>query len=229
MHETYWRCLPKPRPSRPFRMTDSSISDQQSQQPQQQQHPKPQPPSPTQGKQHYPPEWFTWSKLFKILTRQGTQEEIAQYVQAKSIESEERDCTQCEAWRDYWFQYSPNVRFLQQEIRKVGGRVDSHNVVCRRCDSLKSTGPSKGGFSTRYGIMLCANHLGRRGELEDTLAHEMIHMYDYFRFQYNPNDLRHLACTEVSESTIRGLSVPLIVGANFEKHIGPGSYAQRKL
>lgn len=70
---------------------------------------------------------------------------------------------------------------------------------CRRCDTQQS-----GGFSPEHGILLCANQFRNRGHLEDTLAHEMVHAYDYMRFKIDPLDLRHAACMEIRASTLSG-------------------------
>lgn len=34
--------------------------------------------------------------------------------------------------------------------------------------------------------------------MEDTLVHEMVHMYDHVKFKVDWKDLRHHACSEVS-------------------------------
>ena len=34
--------------------------------------------------------------------------------------------------------------------------------------------------------------------MEDTLTHELVHMYDHCRFKVDWNNLRHHACSEVS-------------------------------
>lgn len=33
--------------------------------------------------------------------------------------------------------------------------------------------------------------------MEDTIAHEMVHMFDHCRFKLDWHNLRHVACTEV--------------------------------
>lgn len=68
-------------------------------------------------------------------------------------------------------------------------------IVCRRCDTAQS-----GGFDPDLGILLCANHFRNRGHMEDTLAHELVHAYDFLRFKVDNADLRHAACMEVGSS-----------------------------
>lgn len=35
--------------------------------------------------------------------------------------------------------------------------------------------------------------------MEDTLVHELVHMYDHAKFKVDWSNLRHHACSEVSE------------------------------
>lgn len=136
--------------------------------------------------------FYTWSAFFSILTGQATPEDTMNYIQVRSFEREEVDCKRCETHRDTLFQRSPIIRFLQDEIGKLGGDINSENVRCRRC-----TGYQRGGFDSDYGILLCANYLPKKGLVEDTMAHEMIHAYDHMRFKVDRYNLRHQACTEV--------------------------------
>lgn len=62
------------------------------------------------------------------------------------------------------------VRFLRQNINQLGGDIHNGNVRCRRCNTSQG-----GGFDPNYGILLCANHLRNRGEVEDTMAHGRDH------------------------------------------------------
>lgn len=83
--------------------------------------------------------------------------------------------------------------FMRQQIAKVGGNIDSSNIVCDVCDEFKS-----GGFHPELGILLCQNRIYSKWHLEDTLTHEMVHAYDHCKFNVNWMDLKHHACSEVS-------------------------------
>lgn len=145
----------------------------------------------------YDPAWYTWSSFFRILTNRADPDDLARYVEARSIAKEAEHCKRCDAWRDWLFQYSPTVRFLDSKISQVGGpKMDASNVRCRRCPSLH--GRKVGAFDGEYGILLCANHLRSRSHTEDVLAHEMVHAYDYLRFDWDKRNLKHSACAEVS-------------------------------
>ncbi|KAI4282592.1 MAG: hypothetical protein L6R35_005362 [Caloplaca aegaea] len=141
-----------------------------------------------------------WGNYFRYLSGQMTQEGKRQMKIARDDREEEADCARCEKQRDYLLMYSPIIRFMRQNINKLGGDVNSENIRCRRCTKMQ-----KAGFDQNYGIMLCANMVRDQGHLEDVLAHEMVHAYDHLRFkvQWNGN-LRHAACTEIRASTLSG-------------------------
>lgn len=115
--------------------------------------------------------------------------------------NEERDCKRCEEYRDYNMRYSPTVTFLKKSIEELNGELDANNVKCVRCPMTYRNGRwllAGGGFSADHGIMLCANQMKGRKDLEDTMAHEMVHAWDHLRWKMDSvNDLRHVACTEV--------------------------------
>ncbi|KAK2732530.1 Mitochondrial inner membrane protease atp23 [Onygenales sp. PD_40] len=144
--------------------------------------------------------WTQMKNMFSILSGKMTEEGKEQFVLARDIRNEEQDCKRCEENRDYLLNYSPTIRFLQDNIRQLGGDVSSHNIHCRRC-----THRAGGGFDPVYGIRICANAMKDISHQEDTMAHEMMHAYDHLRFKLNWTDnLRHAACTEIRASSLSG-------------------------
>ncbi|KAL1976452.1 hypothetical protein VTN31DRAFT_2734 [Thermomyces dupontii] len=144
--------------------------------------------------------WTHYRNVFRILTGRMTEEGKEQFRIARDIRMEEKDCKRCEKQRDYLLQYSPIIRFLSDNIRQLGGDLDSHNIRCTRCTTRKA-----GGFDPNYGIQICANEMRDQGHLEDTLAHEMVHAYDHLRFKLDwEGNLRHAACTEIRASSLSG-------------------------
>jgi hypothetical protein len=142
---------------------------------------------------------------FRILSGQTTNEGMFHYREDRYRIHEERDCKRCEDYRDWLFAHSPVVRFMRDEVRKLGGDLDGSNVVCKRCPArLTEDGNvvrQSGGFSPHHGILICANEVRNRGHLEDTLSHEMVHAWDNLRWKVDfvgEKDLRQAACTEVS-------------------------------
>jgi inner membrane protease ATP23 len=145
------------------------------------------------------PVYYTWSNLFSILAGNATQEAQRKYLEERDELMEEKDCKRCEKHRDFLLQYSPTVVFLKDEVAKAGGDLNSKNIICRRCTTQQS-----GGFTPKHGILLCANHMRNRGHIEDTMAHEMIHAWDYLKWKVDDNNLRHQACLEIRASTLSG-------------------------
>lgn len=44
---------------------------------------------------------------------------------------------------------------------------------------------------------MCENNLSRKGQVARILAHELVHAYDVCTKKYDPNNMTHLACSEV--------------------------------
>lgn len=109
------------------------------------------------------------------------------------------NCAKCEEYRDWMIRYSPSVTFMLGHIKKLGGNLSTRNITCETCDDLKG-----GGFHPELGVILCSNWLQSKWQLEDVLTHELIHAYDYLKFNVNPTNLRHHACTEIRASMLSG-------------------------
>lgn len=155
------------------------------------------------------PSIYTWSSFFSIMTGHASPAERESYFNTRDILNEKTDCKRCNDNKKWLFKNSPTVRFLQAQIDLLGNdqaRITENNVKCRRCGPGQAWNKQtqKGGFSSEYGILLCANELQSRGIVEDTLAHEMVHAYDHMRFHLDPYDLRHAACMEIRASTLSG-------------------------
>ncbi|PSK38101.1 hypothetical protein B9Z65_1292 [Elsinoe australis] len=145
-------------------------------------------------------EFYNWSTFFSLLTGTASNQAAESYFKYRDDLHEEQDCKTCNERTEWLLKYSPIVRFLRQNINKLGQDINETNIHCRRCTTKQS-----GGFDPEYGILICANQLRNRGHQEDTMAHEMVHAWDFLRFKYNdPKDLRHAACTEIRASTLSG-------------------------
>ncbi|PWW75807.1 hypothetical protein C7212DRAFT_281659 [Tuber magnatum] len=149
--------------------------------------PPPPPPPPHKGD----PEW--WRRRFSGLTGLGLSDE------ERAANRAEAECRKCEKNRDYLMNYSPIVCFMLENIAKLNGRMDDSNIKCMPCENLQS-----GGFSPEYGVLLCQNRLRDRGHTEDTLAHELVHVYDHLRFRVDWEELKHHACSEIRASSLSG-------------------------
>lgn len=112
------------------------------------------------------------------------------------------DCKRCEDQRDYLLQFSPIIRYMTEQVSRLGGTLDRNNIRCRTC----TTG-QLGGFDHKYGILLCANYLEKRSMLEDVMAHEMVHAWDHLRFKTSLSHdapLEQVACSEIRASNLSG-------------------------
>lgn len=150
----------------------------------------------------YHPDSITRS-WFNVLLGRMSEEGKAAYREDAMKRNEKRDIARVEGWRDYLFEYSPIIRFLNTNIQQLNGDLNPTNVRCVRCvtriDEEGNRHLQGGGFDPTYGIQICANQIRSQGHLEDTLAHEMVHAYDHMRFKVDWfGDLRHAACTEVN-------------------------------
>ncbi|KAK4176085.1 hypothetical protein QBC36DRAFT_330035 [Triangularia setosa] len=159
----------------------------------------------------YDPSLAWYFNYFRILTGNVTREGVEHYREDRYKANEARDCARCETDRDWLFQHSPVVRFLQEKTAALNGDLGPHNVICRRCPGrIAEDGTvvrQTGGFSPEHGILLCANEIRDRSHLEDTLAHEMVHAWDHLRWKVDwmgGMDLKHAACTEIRASMLSG-------------------------
>ena len=84
--------------------------------------------------------------------------------------------------------------FMLKHLKMSGCPVNPDHIVCAPCDYSRS-----GGFSPQAGaIVMCQGKFFNKRHMEDTLVHELVHMYDHCKFKVDWNDLRHHACSEVS-------------------------------
>ena len=90
----------------------------------------------------------------------------------------------------------PAVTFMLERIRKeTGVEVSpSEHILCLPCDKTRS-----GGFTPELGaVLLCQGNFWSKKHMEHTLTHELVHMYDHYKFDVDWGNLRHHACSEVS-------------------------------
>ncbi|TVY81563.1 Mitochondrial inner membrane protease atp23, partial [Lachnellula suecica] len=169
----------------------------------------PPPPPPRDDPSTDRPDPEKWSSWFNLWAGRMTPNQVAELTDAVRIRDEAVDVKRVEEMRDWCFNYSPTVIFLQKQLRVLNGEINGQNVKCRRCpvrrdETGKIVGRQSGGFNPDIGILICANEIRDRKHLEDTLAHEMVHAWDHLRWKVDYNDLRHAACTEIRASSLSG-------------------------
>ncbi|KAL1920643.1 uncharacterized protein VTP21DRAFT_1020 [Calcarisporiella thermophila] len=141
-----------------------------------------------------------WRRSLMYITGIGLSEsEKEKIMQEREKEFERYECNRCEKWRDSLMKNSPAVVFMLQHLDKIGCRLEKHHFQCMPCDKTRS-----GGFSPEHGIQLCQNRFFSKAHMEDTMVHEMIHMFDHCRFKVNWNDCYHHACSEVRAASLSG-------------------------
>ncbi|KAI6119718.1 peptidase M76 family-domain-containing protein [Pisolithus croceorrhizus] len=146
-----------------------------------------------------------WLKKASLVTGLGlTAEERERYL-------EEQKHVRCEKWKTELSSYSPPVVFMLKHLRLSGCAVPPSNIVCGSCDSTRS-----GGFHPSGVIVLCQGHFGSKRHMQDTLTHELIHMYDHCKFNVDWYNLRHHACSEIRANSLSG-------DCRFMREIGRGN------
>jgi len=83
--------------------------------------------------------------------------------------------------------------FMMKQLRLINCNVTADHLQCRPCHRI-----SAGGFSPEYGVILCQDGFLNKKHMEDTIVHELIHMYDMAKFKVDWTNLKHQACSEVS-------------------------------
>mmetsp|Transcript_3893 Transcript_3893/g.6804 ORF Transcript_3893/g.6804 Transcript_3893/m.6804 type:complete len:188 (+) Transcript_3893:65-628(+) len=94
---------------------------------------------------------------------------------------------------------NPYVKFMMNELAKVGCPISPDSIQCQICDEKLL-----GGFQSDGSIILAGNHLGAQRLANQTLVHEMIHAFDQCRAKVDWTNCFHHACTEVRAATLSG-------------------------
>ncbi|KAI8073179.1 metalloprotease ATP23 [Gongronella butleri] len=141
-----------------------------------------------------------WTKSLKYLTGLGmTEDERKQFRDQLDIDMADHQCKQCELWKKNLIKNNPPVRFMIDELEKIGKKVTADDFKCMPCDETRA-----GGFSPEEGVLLCQNRLPSKSRQEETMVHEMVHMYDDHKFNVNWTDLSHHACSEIRAASLSG-------------------------
>ncbi|KAJ1979725.1 Mitochondrial inner membrane protease atp23 [Dimargaris xerosporica] len=153
--------------------------------------------------QHTPKEervLHRWSRFFGTYTGLAMSMQEAEAVKLQKAQANDHKLwVKCEDQRDSLMQNSPIVRFMLDELEKNGCKFTRKHIQCMECDETRS-----GGFGPNHGVQLCYNRFLSKAHMEDTLAHELIHAYDYCRFNVDFSNCYHHACTEVRAASLSG-------------------------
>ncbi|KAK7207445.1 mitochondrial inner membrane protease atp23 [Myxozyma melibiosi] len=146
------------------------------------------------------PSGFTWFRMLAAnYTGMITDEEREIFNNVAKARYDASQCKSCESYRNFNLKWSPIINFMKDNIEKLGGEVDPRNIECVKCTETVA-----GGFNPDHGIMICQNWVQSKTHVEDTIAHELIHMYDELKFNVDWFNLKHHACSEVRASNLSG-------------------------
>ena len=149
------------------------------------------------------------------MRRRSTTTDGAAPAPAPAPEPETAAERRCCRLRDAALSRNVRVRFLFDEIAKLGCDVGSPFGFVR-CASVERSGPlgdkMVGGFAVndgsqkRYapGVVVVAEHAPDKAVFERTLVHELVHAYDQCRAKVNWKSGAHHACAEIRASSLSG-------------------------
>ena len=103
---------------------------------------------------------------------------------------------------DHALKRDPKTKFLLKAMDKAGCSVDPSSFF--RVENCEAT--IAGGFRPRSGVVVCQNHVQTQEEVNNLLAHELIHAYDHCRAaNLDWNNCHHHTCSEVgcTQSSLR--------------------------
>ncbi|KAJ1990391.1 Mitochondrial inner membrane protease atp23 [Dimargaris cristalligena] len=155
---------------------------------------------PTRGGSDPSPESNRWRHYFSELTGMGKPAPLTEEERlAKLSQKEQKQMQKCIEWRDSLMRNSPIVRFMLDELEKNGCKFYRKHFVCMPCGADRS-----GGFNPHTGVQLCSDRFLSKSHMEDTIAHELIHAYDYCRYNMRMDNCLHHACTEIRAASLSG-------------------------
>ncbi|KAI9097959.1 hypothetical protein K1719_025730 [Acacia pycnantha] len=95
---------------------------------------------------------------------------------------------------------TPMVRFLRERLEKAGCPVGNKFFRAVNCEVNRS-----GGYIPGEGIVVCVNKINLQDEVNQVIAHELIHAFDECRAaNLNWNICAHHACSEIRANHLSG-------------------------
>lgn len=142
----------------------------------------------------------TWRRKVAWVTGLGlSEDEERRRSEVILLQNAQKDWDTCEKRKRELWHNSPAVVFMVQQMRLINCNVTLDHFVCHPCEKKSS-----GGFSPEYGILLCQDGFFNKKHMEDTMVHELVHMYDHAKFNVDWNNLRHQACSEIRAANLSG-------------------------
>ncbi|CAG8603284.1 16588_t:CDS:2 [Acaulospora colombiana] len=133
-----------------------------------------------------------WRQRAAWITGLGlSPEDVKKRDEIATLRRLESDWKTCEKRKHELLHNSPAVTFMVNQLKLINCNVTPEHFQCQPCFRVNS-----GGFSPEYGILLCQDGFFNKKHMEDTMVHEMIHMYDHAKFKVDWTNLKHQACSE---------------------------------
>eukprot|EP00095_Tigriopus_kingsejongensis_P007727 maker-scaffold2453_size15579-snap-gene-0.4 protein:Tk07727 transcript:maker-scaffold2453_size15579-snap-gene-0.4-mRNA-1 annotation:"hypothetical protein AaeL_AAEL000332" len=104
---------------------------------------------------------------------------------------------------------SPRVKLLVEALEAAGCPFSASRHLASECCSAALAG---GYDPLANQIVICANQCRDPAQVESTLAHELVHLYDHCANQLDLSQPDHLACTEVRAANLIHCQSPLDSG-----------------
>lgn len=119
--------------------------------------------------------------------------EFSRYVDLFFRSSMDRNRLKCEHAVKALFEESMELKLLAGAMKKYGCNFSlERHIACEPCQNCS------GGYDTDTNqIVVCQNGIISKSRIMATIAHEMIHMFDFCRAKFDFNNLEHVACSEV--------------------------------
>lgn len=125
--------------------------------------------------------------------RTSTPSAFTRYADLLSGTNTDRNRAKCEIIVKTLFDESMELKMLVGAMKKYGCNFSiARHIACEPCKSCT------GGYDPDTNqIVVCQNTSLARSKIMATIAHELIHMFDYCRAKFDFNNLEHVACSEV--------------------------------
>jgi inner membrane protease ATP23 len=96
--------------------------------------------------------------------------------------------------------YRSWVVFMLKQLGLNGTGVTPANIKCTPCDASKA-----GDLSSNTGVVvICQDRFCSKSSMDDTIVHELVHMYDHTKVRVNWSDLPIMPAARCAPSMLSG-------------------------
>jgi inner membrane protease ATP23 len=110
------------------------------------------------------------------------------------------ESSKCQTYLERYVKSSPMIKFLFEALEKRNCPIPK--ITCTSCPSdMLATGIYRNDTND---IVLCSNWINNGLQVEDTIAHELIHAFDNCRVKFDEKSCIHHACSEIRAANLSG-------------------------